>query len=156
MEQGQTTVQHGRTMISVVLINYNGSETILQTIESLMGSEGVNVDIQVIDDCSTDDSVQLVRAKYPEIPIFAQGVNSANLNARRNEGLQRATHDKVLITDNDINFDKECLKNLNDILERDSSNVACIPRLMYWGDSTRIYQGGGLVHYIGAMVSPRV
>jgi GT2 family glycosyltransferase len=26
---------------------------------------------------------------------------------------------------------------------------------MYWGDSTRIYQGGGLVHYIGAMVSPR-
>lgn len=139
-------------IISVVIINYNGKRTVLNTIESLIKQEGILTSIKMIDDFSNDGSYELVKEKYPDLLIIRQAKNTKNLNKLRNLALEISETEKVLITDNDIIFDKNCIYELNKAMERDKEIATCTPRLMYLDDPNLIYTAGVKFHYIGAAV----
>lgn len=138
--------------IEAFIFNFNGRNTILSTIDSLYKSKNVNVVISVIDDHSTDDSLNLVRKSFPEITIHELPKNTKKLNVLRNMALNLATGEFVLITDNDINFDSECLANLLHVMKTDSKIASCTPRLMHWDNPNLVYTAGTRVHYIGAAI----
>lgn len=138
--------------IETFIFNFNGRNTILSTINSLYNSKNVNVDITVIDDHSTDDSIELVRKSFPEITVHVLPKNTKKLNILRNMALNFATGEFVLITDNDINFDSECLSNLLKVMRSDSRIASCTPRLMHWDKPNIVYTAGTKVHYIGAAI----
>ncbi|MCK4817498.1 glycosyltransferase [bacterium] len=139
--------------IPVFIINYNGKQTILETIKSIYGMHGVQVEIQVLDDCSTDESLQLITENYPEIKIHRQPVNTKKPNLLRNQALKLADSKYVYITDNDIKYDPGCLAEMLKVMEENPSVVACIPRLMYWDDPKRTYLAGSKVHFLGASIA---
>jgi GT2 family glycosyltransferase len=141
--------------VSVFVINYNGKETVLQTIESIRSMEKVDVTIDVIDDHSTDGSSDMIRSSYPDVPIQVQPFNTARLNYLRNLAIRLSRTPKLLITDNDIRFDFQCLSELLRVMEQDESVATCTPRLMYWDEPKRIYTAGTRVHYIGAATGGR-
>jgi GT2 family glycosyltransferase len=141
--------------ISVFIINYNGKRTVLQTIESIRSMERVDVTIDVIDDHSTDDSPDMIRSAYPDIPVYALPFNTARLNFLRNLALRLAHTPKLLITDNDVLFDSLCLSELLKVMEQDESIATCTPRLMYWDEPKRVYVAGTRVHYIGVATGGR-
>lgn len=136
--------------ISVFIINYNGKGTVLQTIESIRSMERVDVTIEVIDDHSTDGSLDMIRSSYPDIPVHVRPFNTAQLNFLRNLAIKLSRTPKLLITDNDIRFDLQCLSELLKVMEQDESVATCTPRLMYWDEPKRVYTAGTRVHYIGA------
>ncbi len=65
-------MENNRTLISVIIPSYNRSDTVGETIDSILAQK-VNADIEIIigDDCSTDSHVKEVldsyQAKYPDI-----------------------------------------------------------------------------------------
>lgn len=140
-------------LIEVYIFNFNGRNTILSTIESLYKSVNVNISISIIDDYSTDDSLELVKRKYPEIQIYRMEYNTKKLNMLRNKALSLGTSKLIFITDNDLNFDKNCLSELLKVMESDSSIATCTPRLMHWDQPEKVYTAGTKVHYIGAAIS---
>jgi GT2 family glycosyltransferase len=138
--------------IPVVVINFNGKKTILETIKSIYEMENVEVSIHIIDDGSTDGSPELVVEHFPEIPIHRMPQNIARLNVLRNKALQLVKSERILLTDNDILFDKRCLFELVETMDRDRAIATCTPRLMYWDEPNRVYSADILVHYIGAAI----
>lgn len=138
--------------IPVVIINYNGKKTVLETIKSIHEMEEVEVSIHVIDDGSTDGSPELVEEHFPEIPIHRMPQNIARLNVLRNKALELVESERFLLTDNDILFDKKCLAELAEAMDRDRAIATCTPRLMYWDEPTRVYSADIRVHYIGAAI----
>ena len=124
----------------------------MNTIKSLHEQEGVSVLIKVIDDHSTDGSYELIKKSYPDIPIVRQSKNTKNLNKLRNLAIEISQTGKVLITDNDIIFDRLCLAELNSVFDKDISIATCTPRLMYLDDPNLIYTAGVKFHYIGAAI----
>ena len=142
------------TSISTAIINFNGEKTIAQTIDSIYRSKNINTKIYIIDDCSTDGSVDLVRKKFPEIKIIKQEINTKNLNKNRNLALSSIDEEKLFLTDNDILFDENCLYELNKVMERDNQIATCTPRLMYWDEPDKVYSAGTKVHYIGSAIGP--
>lgn len=138
--------------VSVFIINYNGKNTVLKTIESIYKMQEVSLEIQVIDDGSTDGSAEIIRKSYPNIPVHKHPCNTSNLNIARNEAITGADSHKLLITDNDIFFDSQCLKKLINVMDQDESIATCTPRLMYWSEPERIYTAGTQIHYIGAAI----
>jgi GT2 family glycosyltransferase len=139
--------------IEVFIINYNGKNTVLSTIESLYNSEDVKVSISIIDDHSTDESPDLIKKRYPEIPTHILPVNTKRANILRNKALRMASADYVLITDNDLKYDRSCIAEMLKLMEKDSKIVTCTPRLMYWNQTDKIYIAGTRVHFIGAAIS---
>jgi len=144
--------------ISAVIINYNGVNLIEGTIDSLRSGEVVPVEIIVVDNGSSDNSVAFLEQKFPDITLIKlpKGKNSKSLetaNYARHVGLVQATSPLVLVTDNDIIFHKHCLKNLYNHMSRSELIACCTPRLFYFSRPNIINMDGGIFHYIGSMVA---
>lgn len=140
-------------LIEVYIFNFNGRNTILSTIESLYKSENVKISVSIIDDHSTDDSLEIAKEKFPEVKINILPYNTKKLNILRNKALTLGKSKYVFITDNDLNFDKHCLSELLKVMESDDTIASCTPRLMHWDKPEIVYTAGTKVHYLGAAIS---
>ena len=138
--------------IPVAIINFNGKRTVLNTIQSLYEQEGVEVEIHIFDDHSTDGSPDLVREKYPEVKLHIQPKNNGKLNIMRNIAMGELDSDIMMLTDNDILFDKHALAELLKVMQSDSMVSICTPRLMFWDEPERVYYSDVKMHYIGAAI----
>ena len=139
--------------IEAFINNYNGKNTILSTIKSLYSSEGVKISINVIDDHSTDESTDLIKDYFPEIPVYILPYNTKKANILRNKGLEMAKGEFVLITDNDLYYDRRCISEMLKVMKDDKNVAAITPRMMYWNQPNKIYLAGTRVHFIGAAIS---
>jgi hypothetical protein len=135
-------------------VNYNGRATVLETIRSLYAQAEIKVKIHVFDDNSSDGSPELIKKKFPEIPVYHQARNTGRPNILRNEAIKIGGSGLIFISDNDILYDRYCLRELLRAMEGHDKVAACVPRLMYWHEPDRIYLAGSRVHFLGASVAP--
>jgi len=98
-------------ILSIVIPNYNGSRTLKQVIESIFDQIPGNTEVILVDDCSTDQSVELVKSNYPSVKIYK---NSSNLGAAatRNLGIKQARGDWILFVDADVVLSPGCIASL--------------------------------------------
>lgn len=106
--------------LSVILTTYNGAKTIERTVTSILNQEGVNEKFKlewlVVDDCSTDPTVDLLQ-QY-SIPVESTGKNSGGPNKGRNIGLKKASGDYICIVDQDDCWEPHRIRALLPHLER--------------------------------------
>ena len=107
-------------------------------------------DLQVIlvDDGSTDGSVEWVRAHYPSVSVVPMGHNTKRLNAVRNRALESASTRYVMLIDNDVAINRECLAELLGVMRGRERVLCCTPRLLYSDDAQRVYHDGGGLHFL--------
>jgi glycosyltransferase involved in cell wall biosynthesis len=96
-------------LVSVVIPAYNGARTILRTVSSVLGQEGVPFELIVIDDGSRDSTGSLVES-FVKKSGFSGKFNLVNhkdnlgLSASLNDAIQRSTGDFILILHQDCEF----------------------------------------------------
>ncbi len=62
--------------LSVVIVNYNVKYFLEQCLQSVFAAaEGIDTDVWVVDNNSTDGSVQMVRERFPEVHLIANDDN---------------------------------------------------------------------------------
>lgn len=84
--------------VSVVIAAWNGSNYIRKTLESVMVQSRKIDEVIVVDDGSSDNTTELVRA-FPDVILIEQA--NAGRCAARNTGIRRATGDAIIILDQD-------------------------------------------------------
>jgi len=57
-------------LVSVIVLNYNAGELLLNCIESIKKSTYKNLEIIVVDNISTDKSQKICKEKYPDIKLI--------------------------------------------------------------------------------------
>lgn len=136
--------------IDVAIFNYNGKETLELTLRSVLASTNVNISrVYIVDDGSTDGS-QCIAENYDQVTLVQLSENTRNLNLVRNAGLRAAQTDRVLLTDNDIEFRPDCLQKLDKVMSEADDIAAVTPILMYMDDMERVFLYKSGFHYIGA------
>lgn len=121
-----TTPSYGAATpeVSVVVTVYNYAHVVTETLDSLAASTAVDLEIVVVDDHSTDDSRAVVRtfmARRPEVAVLLVGrQTNGGLPRARNQGIERARADKVMILDADNTVYPVCLRRLADTLDADA------------------------------------
>ena len=89
--------------VSVVIPTYNSSQTILETLQSVFAQTIQPLEILVIDDCSSDDTVSLVAAcseVHPLVRVIQQDRN-VGVTGTRNKGILQAKATWVALLDAD-------------------------------------------------------
>jgi succinoglycan biosynthesis protein ExoO len=88
---------------SVLIPAYNVSGIVGRAIRSVAAQTFPPLEILVIDDCSTDNTVEVVRALGREIPTLRLLSTAANggPSAARNVGLREAKADWIALLDSD-------------------------------------------------------
>jgi glycosyltransferase involved in cell wall biosynthesis len=106
--------------VSVIITTFNGEKTIERTINSILKQEGIDscfkLELIVVDDCSTDRTVQLLE-KFG-IEVISTVTNSGGPNKGRNIGLRKATGDFICITDQDDEWINGRIKTMIPYLEK--------------------------------------
>lgn len=102
---------------SIVIPNYNSSKWLKRCLDSILEQTYKNYEIIIVDDMSTDDSIETINAYYH---IFAPKIMFIRLSKKRynggtrNVGVENATGDYILFLDcDDWLVDKNVLKEIN-------------------------------------------
>jgi GT2 family glycosyltransferase len=142
-------------LVTVAVINFNGEDFLGETLSSIKRLNYQDLRVILIDDGSTDRSVELVKRNFPDVRIIKMDVNTRRPNKLRNIGIMEATSRVVFLVDNDVVFDNECLERLVRILESSTNIAICTPRLLYYDQPERINIAPSALHYIGTSISPK-
>ena len=100
--------------ITVVIPNRNGSTTLGSCLDAALASDHGNFEVVVVDDCSTDSSVEVIR-RFPcrlvELP------RHAGASAARNAGARQARGRILFFTDADCLLNRDTLRVARQALE---------------------------------------
>ena len=104
--------------VSVIMPNYNNSKYIEEAINSVLEQTLQDIEVIVIDDCSTDNSIEILRkiqSKHPDKVKIVQ--NEVNLGAglSRNAGIDVARGRFIKFLDADDTMDKDVLETMYDV-----------------------------------------
>jgi len=87
--------------ISIIIVNYNVKELLEQSLISIRkASRGINVEIFVVDNASTDGSVEFIRTNFPEVHLIANRSN-AGFAAANNQAIKHARGKYLLLLNPD-------------------------------------------------------
>lgn len=108
-------------MISVAMTTYNGAQYITEQLESIRMQTRKVDEIVIVDDGSSDNTVELVRAfaeKYPECGIRLEQ-NEANLGFKKNfyKAMSLCEGDVIFLCDQDDIWKENKVDVLNGLLE---------------------------------------
>lgn len=89
------------TQISIIIVNYNTSDLLINCINSIYENAGsINFETIVIDNNSTDDSVARVRKLLPQIKIIVNDQNVGFAKAN-NQAIKKSVGEVILLLNSD-------------------------------------------------------
>jgi len=99
--------------IAVVIVNWNGKDDTIRCLESLqkISLMGNTLSIIVVDNGSTNDSVDTIKKSFPKIPLIVTGKN-LGFTGGNNVGIRKALEkgaDLIWLLNNDTLVDKQVL-----------------------------------------------
>jgi GT2 family glycosyltransferase len=102
----------GPPAVSVCVANYNGGEVIGRCLESILAQEtSATIEILVHDDASTDDSLALIRQRFPQVTLVCSEDNVGFCRAN-NRLAARARGDYLLLLNNDAWLEPDAVATL--------------------------------------------
>ena len=101
-----------KSLVSVITPAYNSEAYIIEAMESVISQTYIPWEMIIIDDCSTDNTVEVVRQyqdKNSNIKLIQLGINQGVANAR-NVGIQNALGQFIAFLDSDDVWHEEKLE----------------------------------------------
>ncbi|MDC0772644.1 glycosyltransferase family 2 protein [Streptomyces sp. HD] len=90
--------------VGVIVIGHNDAAHVTTAVRSALAQGPAVREVVAVDDCSTDDSVELLErlaASEPRVKVVRRRVNSGGCGSPRNTGLDRVTSPYVMFLDSD-------------------------------------------------------
>lgn len=133
--------------VAIIILNWNGKKDTIECLESLKQVTYPNYEILLVDNGSTDKSVEYFRELYPEIDIikneknlgFAEGNNVAIRKV-----VERETK-YILLLNNDTVVDKNFLDELIHIAESDQNIGILGPTIYHYTQRNKIQSAGAKI-----------
>ncbi len=135
--------------VFVTVLNYNGKSVIRKCLLGIFELDYPNLEVIVVDNHSTDGSLEIVREFFPRCHIIA---NPANLgfSAGNNIGIRFALEkmaDYVFLLNNDAVLEKNTLARLIEDCEQ-NSKIGIISPVILNKKSKKIWFAGGKINWL--------
>ncbi|WP_456440012.1 glycosyltransferase, partial [Caldithrix abyssi] len=113
--------------ISVLIVTFNVRELLEQTLLSVQRAlKDISSEVIVVDNASVDDSVQMVRRRFPEV-ILIENKENVGFSAANNQGLEIARGRFIVLLNPDTIVQEDTFSKLLDFFERtpEASAATC-------------------------------
>lgn len=121
-------------MVTIAITCYNYGEYIAKSIESALSQTYDNIELIVIDDGSTDDSLEVINRYKSKLKIIAR--ENKGIVYTRNEALDIARGDFLFFLDADDYFDDDYIESMVAVAEKYEADVV-YPSWRLFGDVER-------------------
>lgn len=142
-------------LVSIVVLNYNRPRDTVECVASLQRMPYKTYRILVVDNCSTDDSFDLLRKSLSNVELVRTNAN-LGYTGGVNFGIKHALNDGpefILLLNNDTVAEPDFLEHLVDAMAQNQNAAAAGGTIYCDHDKTKIwYAGGRLVRWRGLAV----
>lgn len=116
--------------LSVVIVNYNGGELLELCLRSLYENlNNLNFEIILVDNCSTDSSLQIVEDRFPQVYLIKNTKNLGYAKAN-NQAIRRSTGRYVLLLNPDTALTPNSVRTIVNFMERHPEVGICGPKVI--------------------------
>jgi len=130
--------------VSILVTVYNGSETVVRCLDSLLKLDYPNFDIWILDDDSTDDTVEKVRLHFSQIHLHCN-LRRLGFGPSLNNGVRLSQGEIIGLVNVDAWVDSQWLKSLVTVLTSDP--------LVALAGSKVLEPDGNILQHAGAYVA---
>ena len=127
--------------ISIIVVNWNGKALLNDCLGPLSRQQGATCELILVDNGSSDGSVDWVRTQFPEIKIVQLPSNRGFMGGNL-AGLDAAQGEFIALLNNDTRADERCLKELLLPMMRDSRIGISAAKLLL--DGTEAINSAGI------------
>ena len=129
--------------VAIAILNWNGKALLEKFLPDVIKhSEGV-ADVYVIDNNSTDDSIELINSKFTSVKII-RNIDNYGYAKGYNEGLKKITADYFVLLNSDVQVTENWIQPVVSLMDSDPSIAACQPKLLNYNVKDEFeYAGGG-------------
>lgn len=134
--------------VAVLILNWNGRELTIDCLDSLIPVETPNVELIVVDNGSTDGSVEAIRGRFGNRVTVIANEHNLGFAGGNNAGIRYALDagaDFVLLLNNDTVVDAALIDHLLQPFADDPGVGITGPKIYYYTPRDQIWFAGGRI-----------
>lgn len=134
-------------LISVIILNYNAGDLLINCVESILNSKFSNFEIIVVDNVSTDQSHSRCKEKFNQITLLE---NKANLGycEGNNVGIRIAKGDFIVVLNPDTIVEPSWLNELLAAFDKYGDGIYQ-PKILSLNEKNVLQSTGNMIHLFG-------
>ena len=105
---------------TVIIIHRNGFDRLKAAIDSIKEASSTSEEIFIVDNASSDDSIDRISSIYPDVNVILNEFNSGYGHAA-NQGIKKGAGNYFLICNNDIVVPKNIFDELESVFKKDAN-----------------------------------
>lgn len=139
--------------VAIAILNWNGKALLEKFLPDVIKhSQGV-AEVYVIDNNSSDGSVQLISESFTSVKIV-QNVDNYGFAKGYNEGLKHISADYFVLLNSDVEVTGNWIRPVVDLMESDATIAACQPKLLNYNIRDEFEYAGGAGGFIDKLGYP--
>ncbi len=139
-------------LVSVIVVNYNGKNLLENCFQSISQINYPNYEVLLIDNNSTDDSIEFVKNNYSSAIIIKLEKNYG-FAYPNNVGAKNSKGELLLFLNNDTKVTPNFISEMVEVLQRDSTIAICQSMLLK--TNGEVDSSGDFVDMIGVSFSSK-
>ncbi len=136
---------------AIAILNYNNSEYLQSFIPVIYDTVNDETQVYVIDNNSTDDSLEMLEEWFPEVKVITLSKNYGFADGY-NKGLKNIEEEYVVLLNSDVKVKDGWLSKMMDMIKKDKSIGAVMPKILSLENPESFeYAGaaGGIIDSLG-------
>lgn len=137
--------------VTVVILNWNGKHWLEQFLPSVLATNYANMEVLVVDNASTDDSVDFLKSAYPVVRVLELDQNYGFAEGN-NRAIPAVHTPYFVLLNSDVEVDPDWLAPLVERMESNDKIAALQPKIRAFHQKDHFeYAGasGGFIDYLG-------
>ena len=137
-----------RPRVSIIIVNTNELHHLVRCLPSVFGQEYPDYEVLIVDNGSTDGSLEYVGREFPAAVVVRNGANLGYAGAN-NVGFRHATGEYLAVLNPDTEVDPRWLTELVAALEADPAAGLATPKIVMMDDPARLNTCGNEITFTG-------
>ena len=128
--------------VSIIIPHWNNVDILSDCLESISSIKLSNFEIIIVDNASSDNSVDWIKSNYPKVNLIENDKNygyagGCNIGAKHAEG------DKLIFLNNDTVLDPDCISHMLKSINANPNMAVVQPKVLNYFDKTLFDYAGG-------------
>lgn len=133
---------------TIVIPNYNGIKYIEACLDSVFAGTQTDIEVIVVDNASTDGSLEIIKEKFPQIKLIENTINTGFCKAV-NQGILASTTPYVILLNNDTVVDLAFVHELEKVMDNDKTLFSASAKLISLYEKDKIDDAGDFYCALG-------
>ena len=137
-----------KNLVSIIIVNLNGKQHLEKCLPSIFSQIHKSIEVILVDNASSDDSVGWVKRNYPNVKIV---INDQNLGfCQANDiGYNHSKGKYILFLNNDTQVTRHFLVNLIKVIKAENNIGGVQSKILFMDDPKRLDSAGSYLTRTG-------